>query len=52
MNKSILHKCKNCGYAFTPKRKWQVFCGDKCRNNYHKLKYEELIKKSRVYNPD
>lgn len=28
-------KCKSCGELFTPKRAWQEFCNDKCRNNYH-----------------
>lgn len=28
-------KCKSCGELFIPKRPWQEFCNDKCRNNYH-----------------
>ena len=27
--------CKNCGTAFTPKRKWAEFCGVVCKNKYH-----------------
>lgn len=30
-----IFKCKFCGESFTPKRKWQEFCDDKCRNNFH-----------------
>jgi len=27
-------KCKNCKKEFIYRRKWQVFCCLKCRNNY------------------
>ena len=32
---SQLPKCKYCGEEFDPIRKWQTFCSEKCRNNYH-----------------
>ena len=28
-------KCHFCGEEFKPTKKWQRFCSDKCRNNFH-----------------
>jgi len=27
-------KCWNCGKKFTPKRRWQVYCGAGCRKAF------------------
>lgn len=31
-------KCSTCHKAFTPTREWQIFCGARCRNKFHKGK--------------
>lgn len=28
--------CRECGDLFTPKRSWAVFCGARCRNEWHR----------------
>jgi hypothetical protein len=28
-------RCGDCGELFLPTRKWQKFCSEKCRNNFH-----------------
>ena len=28
-------ECKNCGALFTPRKGWQTFCKDFCRQEYH-----------------
>lgn len=30
--------CLNCAGLYTPKRKWQHFCGVECRKAYHRGK--------------
>lgn len=46
MNTSAMHcqprqqvQCKRdgCTVLFTPRTRWQEFCGDKCRNDHHGL---------------
>lgn len=27
--------CGACDRTFTPRKRWQAFCSDKCRNNWH-----------------
>lgn len=45
MNDLQQKQCNFCGELFTPSRKWQEFCSDKCRNNYHNdKKYVAPIK--------
>lgn len=31
-----LSNCKYCNNLFSPRRKWQAFCGERCRNAWHK----------------
>lgn len=37
--------CQFCRDPFIPKKKWQKFCSNKCRDNFHNdKKYEEPVK--------
>jgi len=38
-------KCLNCNRTFKPKRYWQKFCSNKCRNNYWQPVSGKKIKK-------
>lgn len=29
--------CKCCGAAFTPRKRWQVFCSPKCKKDYEQI---------------
>ena len=42
--------CKYCGEIYYPKRKWQKFCTDTCRMNYHRERYFEMVRKYREDN--
>ena len=36
-----LSNCKYCNNLFSPRRKWQAFCGERCRNAWHNTSGKE-----------
>lgn len=39
-------KCRACPIIFTPKRRWQEFCSDRCRKTFHASMTPEAIRRT------
>lgn len=43
---STTRKCRACPLIFTPKRRWQEFCSDRCRKTFHGSMTPEAIRRT------
>lgn len=41
--------CQQCGTRFQPVRRWQKFCGDICRQNWHREQREHAMRLIKQY---
>src|SRR5262249_46959724 len=48
MNGEVVMKCKWCGDPFLPVKDWQLFCSDRCCQNWH-LHQRKLARQERLF---